>query len=193
MNTLSFCLENYPTPQQCRILAASATTAHGNAGYLTQWARPGIEPAFSWILVGFIITEPQQELPCLHFWRTILLDKLFFFFFFSFGCGMCKFPSQGANPCYISNTSCYSDNAGSHCTTRKLPRLKYSWLAVFLSALWIYHPTHSRPARFLLKNPLITLLGFPCMRENFFSCFLNSLSLIFASFIILCLGKDYFR
>ena len=38
------------------------TTAHGNAEYLTHWARPGIEPASSWILVEFITNEPQWEL-----------------------------------------------------------------------------------------------------------------------------------
>ena len=37
---------------QARPLAYS--TAHGNAGSLTHWARPGIEPATSWFLVGFI-------------------------------------------------------------------------------------------------------------------------------------------
>ena len=30
------------------------TTAHGNAGSPTHWARPGIKPASSWILVQFI-------------------------------------------------------------------------------------------------------------------------------------------
>ena len=29
--------------------------------------RPGIEPASSWILVGFVTTEPQRELPDLIF------------------------------------------------------------------------------------------------------------------------------
>ena len=45
-----------PQPQQCGIWAASATytTVHGNAGSLTYWARPGIEPTCSWILVGFL-------------------------------------------------------------------------------------------------------------------------------------------
>ena len=37
------------------------TKAHGNAGSLTHWAGPEIEPTSSWILVGFIIAEPQQE------------------------------------------------------------------------------------------------------------------------------------
>ena len=38
------------------------TTAH-NARSLTHCARPGIEPALSWVLVGFITTELQRELP----------------------------------------------------------------------------------------------------------------------------------
>ena len=43
-------------PQQLGIRAVSATypTARGNAGSLTHWARPGIEPASSWFLVGFV-------------------------------------------------------------------------------------------------------------------------------------------
>ena len=45
-----------PEPQQRRIWVASATytTAHGSAGSLTHWSRPGIEPATSWFLVGFV-------------------------------------------------------------------------------------------------------------------------------------------
>ena len=47
-----------------RIWAVSATytIAHSKARSLTQWVGPGIEPATSWILVGFITTEPQWEL-----------------------------------------------------------------------------------------------------------------------------------
>ena len=50
--------------QQCRVWAASATyaTAHGSARFLTHWARPGIEPTTSWFLVGFVSSEPWQEL-----------------------------------------------------------------------------------------------------------------------------------
>ena len=45
-----------PEPQQCGIRAASATytTAHGNAGSLTHWARAGTEPATSCFLVRFV-------------------------------------------------------------------------------------------------------------------------------------------
>ena len=52
-----------PQPQQLGIQAAPATyiTAHSNAGSLTYWARPGIEPASSWILVRFISSLPQWE------------------------------------------------------------------------------------------------------------------------------------
>ena len=49
---------------QHRIWATSVTytTAHGNARFLTHWARAGIKPATSWFLVGFLSTEPQREL-----------------------------------------------------------------------------------------------------------------------------------
>ena len=45
-----------PQPQQHGIWAESATytTAHGNAGPLTHWARSGLEPATSWLLVRFV-------------------------------------------------------------------------------------------------------------------------------------------
>ena len=53
-----------PQPQPCRIQAmfATYTTGHNNAGSLTLWARPWIEPVSSWILVGFFSTEPQWGL-----------------------------------------------------------------------------------------------------------------------------------
>ena len=47
-------------------IQATSTTyprAHGNAGSLIHEARPGIEPASSWILVGFVSAAPQWELP----------------------------------------------------------------------------------------------------------------------------------
>ena len=58
-----------PQPQQCRIQATSSTytSAHSNTRFLTYWAEPGIEPASSWILVGFITTEPQWEFLQVHF------------------------------------------------------------------------------------------------------------------------------
>ena len=79
--------------QQCRIWAASATyaTAYGNAGSLTHWARPGMEPESSWILVWFISTEPLSHngnslcvhlhvasslcasLPCMFLIRTLVI------------------------------------------------------------------------------------------------------------------------
>ena len=44
------------TPQSQQIGAPSATytAARGNTRSLTHWARPGIEPTSSWILVGFL-------------------------------------------------------------------------------------------------------------------------------------------
>ena len=45
-----------PQPQQRGMWAASAnhTTAHGNARSWTHQAGPGLEPANSWLLVGFV-------------------------------------------------------------------------------------------------------------------------------------------
>ena len=50
-------------PTALRIQAASVTytMAHGNTRPLTHQARPGIEPASSWILVRFVSTEPWLE------------------------------------------------------------------------------------------------------------------------------------
>ena len=44
-------------------VSSTYTTAHGHAGSLAHWARPGIEPATSGFLVGFISTAPRWELP----------------------------------------------------------------------------------------------------------------------------------
>ena len=44
-------------------MPATYTTAHGNAGSLIHWERPGIEPTSSWIRVRFISAEPQWGLP----------------------------------------------------------------------------------------------------------------------------------
>ena len=56
----------WPTPQpwqcQIRVTSATYTTARGNVRSLTHWAGPGIEPATSWLLVGFVSAEPQWEL-----------------------------------------------------------------------------------------------------------------------------------
>ena len=59
---LNQCYSCQPIPQQHRIQAASATyaIAHSNTGSRTHWARLGIEPESSWILVRFNSTEPQK-------------------------------------------------------------------------------------------------------------------------------------
>ena len=77
-----------PQPQQHGMQATSATytTDHSDA---RSGGRPGIEPATSWILVGFISTAPQWELPHESFnqtlvsgpWESILLLKYFLLLF----------------------------------------------------------------------------------------------------------------
>ena len=53
-----------PQPQQHHIWAmfTTYTPAPGNTWSLTHWARPGIESATLWFLVGFVSAAPWQEL-----------------------------------------------------------------------------------------------------------------------------------
>ena len=44
--------------------------SRGKAGSPTHWARPRIEPAFLWILVGFVTTEPPREFPKIIFLKA---------------------------------------------------------------------------------------------------------------------------
>ena len=64
-------------PQQHEIWASCVTytTAHGNAGSLTHWVRPGIEPVSSWMLVRSANRSAMTGTP----WGG------FFVCFFSFG------------------------------------------------------------------------------------------------------------
>ena len=59
--------EGSPAKGWIRAAAACLHHSHSNAGSLTHWPR--IKPASSWILVGFLTTEPQQELPILVFFK----------------------------------------------------------------------------------------------------------------------------
>ena len=62
-------------PQQCRIQASSATytRAHSNAGSLTHWMKPGIEPTSSWILDGFYWAT--MGTPCHYILMCFLIIK----------------------------------------------------------------------------------------------------------------------
>ena len=81
-----------PQPQQCRIQAASVTyiAARGNAGSLTHWVRPGIEP-HPHGLVRFINHWATTGTPKYTYswewvwsWKGVGLSFLSFFFFFLF-------------------------------------------------------------------------------------------------------------
>ena len=64
-----------PEPQQHGIQAESSnyTTAHGNTGSLTHWARPGIKPTTSWFLVRFV-----------NHWATMGTPFLCFLYYYFF-------------------------------------------------------------------------------------------------------------
>ena len=59
---------------------ATYTTAHGNARFLTHWARPEIKPASSWIQVSFVTTEPWQECPYFLFFKKKFIYLFIFLF-----------------------------------------------------------------------------------------------------------------
>ena len=67
-----------PQPQQREIRPASATytTAHGNAGPLTHWARPGIEPATLWFPVGLVNHCTMTGIPQCYLFRGAFLSTL---------------------------------------------------------------------------------------------------------------------
>ena len=65
-------------PQQCWIQATSTayTTGHGNARSLTHWARLGIEPMSSWILVGLLSMSHNRNSCLVHFQTLALITWL---------------------------------------------------------------------------------------------------------------------
>ena len=64
-----------------RAMSVTYTTAHGKAGSLIHWARPGFKPTSSWILVGFVNCWVMKGTPIFffneQFWRTELKNKTF--------------------------------------------------------------------------------------------------------------------
>jgi len=145
-----------PEPEQRRIWATSATytTAHGNAGSLTHWARAGTQPTTSWFLVGFInhCTTTGTPMPCLLFlficeWTFRLLPCL----------GYCKYYYEHWGACifWIIVLSGYmpgSGIAGSYDT------FLFSFLrnlhTVFHSGCSVYILNNSRRVLFFSLHPL---------------------------------------
>ena len=56
---------------QIEATAAGLHHSDGNTRALTHWARPGIKPASSWFLVGFINHWAQRELLILHIFALL--------------------------------------------------------------------------------------------------------------------------
>ena len=55
-------LPDNATANQIQAMSVTYITAQGNGGSLSHWGRPGIKPATSWFLVGFISAVPRWEL-----------------------------------------------------------------------------------------------------------------------------------
>ena len=109
-----------PTPQtqqlRIQVVSVTSTTNHGNAGSPTHWVRPGIEPTYSWILVIFISTVPQGELPAQGIFNSSCQASSYFKNF-GYACGslchvhtpLLSFPFSF---CLVNSSSCI-DLSGS--------------------------------------------------------------------------------
>ena len=102
-----------PKPQQGQIQAASVTytTAHSNAGSLTHWLRPGIEPATSWV----------SAVP---WW------ELLFFFFFVWFKGNCDTENS------FFSLACWILHTLSEAKVRTCVLMDTNWVHLLLSHDW---------------------------------------------------------
>ena len=75
----SYSFQPAPQAQHHQIQATSATCfiAHGNAGSLTHWVIPGMEPVSLWMLIRFVSTEPQKELLQLFYFILFVVFSVF--------------------------------------------------------------------------------------------------------------------
>ena len=69
--------QSHAKSEPCLRPTSQHTAAWGGAGSLTHWARPKIKPKSSWIVVGFITTEPQWELLAYTVWMWIIVHMYF--------------------------------------------------------------------------------------------------------------------
>ena len=119
-------------------MSVTYTTAHSSTRSPTLLARPGIEPASSWIIVKLVTAEPHRELQHLfisfkkNYFLNFLPKIVYFFFWCLFVClfvfcfvctrPMSKFLGHGLNLNHSSDPSCCNDNARSLtcCAAREL-------------------------------------------------------------------------
>ena len=68
-----------PQPQHCQMWAAlwPVSAAHSSAGYLIHWARPGIEPTTSQILVLFLTCWATMGMPLIFNLLVVFRHLLF--------------------------------------------------------------------------------------------------------------------
>ena len=114
-----------PQPQQQGTWAkpSTYTTLHSNTRSLTHWARPGIEPASSWILVGFLTR-----------WATMGTPGDLFCFCFDHTRGMWKFLGQGYNPSHSCSLSHSCGNTRSlTCCAKGTSQESFSGFFSFLA------------------------------------------------------------
>ena len=151
-----------------RATPAGLHHSHSNAGSLTHWVRPGIRPTSSWILVGFVTTEPQLGTPWIEFiFETCVvcpcLDVFLSFLLISFFWPLlwhAEVPGPGIKPELQQQPESQSrDNARSltHCTTRELQVVCLServWFMMF-QIIWDLFPLNSKGYQSLVSWSLL--------------------------------------
>ena len=116
-------------------------TAHSNAKTLTQWVRPGIEPASSWMLVGFINHWARQELQnFLFFFLRLINIPLYGYIIFCLSTHLLMDILVVSTFCLLDSFGCTlrGEIAGSY--GNSMPNFLRNCPAVFHSGCTILHP-----------------------------------------------------
>ena len=112
-----------------RLRAPSVTyiTACGNTDSLTHWVRPGIKPASSWILVGFLTCSATMGTP-IHFLNCCIYHDGFI---------MCLNIGEGKSPLHSLFKSWLS--CGSLCLTRVLICTSIIFRVSLVQVFWTWY------------------------------------------------------
>ena len=173
-----------PQPQPCQIRAMSVTytTAQGNAGSVTHWVRPGIEPATSWNYDSIHDTNSEANVGA-----GSLLTVVFLFCFLGPHLWHMEVPRLGVRsglqlPTYataiamwdLSQVCDLHHNSQQHQIFNSLSEAReWTWILMDPSCVLYWWATTGTPFFFFF-------LSFSCSECGPFRCLLYSLSLYFS-------------
>ena len=149
-------------------------SSRGNVRSLTQWARPGTEPVFSWILVGFITTKPWWELhyACQFRYHIYQWVISYFSIIFDFTSELWKIWTASR----ICGSSLHRSHANLLCI---IPNLVYvllkwalyqvltHWATIGISHSRLYKHIYSNTSGFIILNKLLSSRSIKNKKINF--------------------------